>query len=322
MEVYKYWIDIAKGIGIVLVALAHTQSLDSSISSLIYSFHMPLFFILSGYLLKSYNKSESIKKIALHKAHRLLLPLFCYMLLIVVPMEYSACMNHKTSFFNAGWRFINVYTSQRATAFWFPFALFESILGYYLLRKFFHVRMEGVIYIYISLMLLSLGYFLDVLNIEQKYIPLGLNRILVIIPLLVFGTWYKQNEMQLPVVLVYSLAGLIALLSLFFLPSSQVDMKNGHWGIPYLSFMVACSFTLLIIGFSKIIEKIFVLREILAYLGKASLTIMFLHIVAWFVVREYIGGITGLILTLLLCCVIHFIISRIRILRYLLVGTP
>lgn len=36
MEVYKYWIDIAKGIGIVLVVLAHTQSLDSSISSLIY----------------------------------------------------------------------------------------------------------------------------------------------------------------------------------------------------------------------------------------------------------------------------------------------
>ena len=65
----------------------------------------------------------------------------------------------------------------------------------YLLRKFFYVRMDVVIYVCISLMLLSLGYFLDVLNIEQKYIPLGLNRILVIIPLLVFGTWYKQNEM-------------------------------------------------------------------------------------------------------------------------------
>lgn len=140
MEAYKYWIDIAKGIGIVLVVLAHTQSLDSSISSLIYLFHMPLFFILSGYLLKSHNSSGSIKKIALHKAHRLLLPLFFYMLLIVVPMEYSACMNHKTSFLNAGWRFINVYTSQRATAFWFPFAMFESILGYYLLRKFFFPR--------------------------------------------------------------------------------------------------------------------------------------------------------------------------------------
>ncbi len=155
-----------------------------------------------------------------------------------------------------------------------------------------------------------------------KYIPLGLNRILVIIPLLAFGTWYKQNETQLPVVLVYSLAGLIALLGLLFLPFSQVDMKNGHWGIPYLSFVVACSFTLLTIGISQIVEKIFVLRKILAYLGKASLTIMFLHIVVWFVVREYIGGIMGIILTLLLCCVIHFIISHIRFLRYLLVGTP
>lgn len=43
------WVDVAKGIGIILVVLGHNQSPDYIIK-FIYSFHMPLFFFLSGYL--------------------------------------------------------------------------------------------------------------------------------------------------------------------------------------------------------------------------------------------------------------------------------
>ena len=44
------YIDIAKGIGILLVALAHADiSLFSPyLHQLIYAFHMPLFFLVSG----------------------------------------------------------------------------------------------------------------------------------------------------------------------------------------------------------------------------------------------------------------------------------
>jgi len=48
------WVDAAKGIGILLVVLGHNQ-INSSIHLfhlLIYSFHMPLFFTLSGMFLK------------------------------------------------------------------------------------------------------------------------------------------------------------------------------------------------------------------------------------------------------------------------------
>jgi len=47
-----YWIDNAKAIGIVLVVLGHTHSLRSFLQSFIYSFHIPLFFFLTGFLLK------------------------------------------------------------------------------------------------------------------------------------------------------------------------------------------------------------------------------------------------------------------------------
>lgn len=44
------WIDCIKGIGIYFVILGHIYKCNN-IGIWIYSFHMPLFFILSGYLI-------------------------------------------------------------------------------------------------------------------------------------------------------------------------------------------------------------------------------------------------------------------------------
>ena len=52
------WIDCIKGIGIFLVVLGHIYK-DNYIGLWIYSFHMPLFFMLSGYLM--YAKSVDWK---------------------------------------------------------------------------------------------------------------------------------------------------------------------------------------------------------------------------------------------------------------------
>ena len=46
------WIDFCKGIGIFLVVLGHTLR-DKNIVMYIYSFHMPLFFFLSGIVFNS-----------------------------------------------------------------------------------------------------------------------------------------------------------------------------------------------------------------------------------------------------------------------------
>lgn len=44
---FRNWIDIAKGIGIILVVIGHTIG-SQRVNDIIYTFHMPLFFIL-GY---------------------------------------------------------------------------------------------------------------------------------------------------------------------------------------------------------------------------------------------------------------------------------
>lgn len=57
------WIDITKGFAIILMVFGHS-SIPKSISNYIWSFHMPLFFIISGFL---YNASKYKSPLSLIK---------------------------------------------------------------------------------------------------------------------------------------------------------------------------------------------------------------------------------------------------------------
>lgn len=56
-------LDIAKGIGILLVILGHcTTQVIPALANLVNSFHMPLFFLLSGMVYKSCSLDELVSK--------------------------------------------------------------------------------------------------------------------------------------------------------------------------------------------------------------------------------------------------------------------
>lgn len=65
--------DVAKGIGIWLVLLGHTVSYaDNGLQKIIYSFHMPLFFMICGFFYKSNSTENTIKE----NWDRLIIPYF------------------------------------------------------------------------------------------------------------------------------------------------------------------------------------------------------------------------------------------------------
>ena len=72
---YEY-IDIAKGIGILLVVWAHILLVGWT-HRFIYAFHMPLFFFISGYLFKS-DKYNSFKDFFKKRFKRLIIPYLIY----------------------------------------------------------------------------------------------------------------------------------------------------------------------------------------------------------------------------------------------------
>ncbi|MGP1587108.1 MAG: acyltransferase family protein [Treponemataceae bacterium] len=74
------WIDFAKLIGIFLVILGHLGLRNILIRNFIYSFHMPLFFFLSGITTKKENLAKIVKK----NFQCLIIPYFAFYLITYV----------------------------------------------------------------------------------------------------------------------------------------------------------------------------------------------------------------------------------------------
>ncbi len=68
------WVDTAKGLAILLVIAGHTAEMGSFTRSIIFSFHIPLFFILSGYTFHPAETKKEFQAGLLHDAVRLLIP--------------------------------------------------------------------------------------------------------------------------------------------------------------------------------------------------------------------------------------------------------
>lgn len=75
------WLDIAKATAIILMVLGHT-SIPNSLSNFIWAFHMPLFFISSGWTTNW--ELYSIINFSLTKAKTLLVPFLVYSVIVLV----------------------------------------------------------------------------------------------------------------------------------------------------------------------------------------------------------------------------------------------
>lgn len=78
------WMDVAKGIAIILMVIGHT-SIPDYLSRFIYSFHMPLFFIASGWM-TCWTK-YTVKAFLYKKVKSLVGPFLIYSSIVLIFME-------------------------------------------------------------------------------------------------------------------------------------------------------------------------------------------------------------------------------------------
>ena len=92
------YIDFVKGISITLVVLGHIISSQSKIGIWIYSFHIPLFFIISGYLFGYKNewKDKSIKENIKSIMTKILYPYFTFSLISIVFVFLKDVINNES----------------------------------------------------------------------------------------------------------------------------------------------------------------------------------------------------------------------------------
>lgn len=88
MKERELFLDYAKGIGILSVIFVHTTS--GIISNWFASFHMILFFLISGYFLQKQNEyQKSFKIIILKKARYMLIPYICFSILNMLDFKIA-----------------------------------------------------------------------------------------------------------------------------------------------------------------------------------------------------------------------------------------
>ena len=75
------WLDVAKGFVIILMVIGHS-SIPKLLSDFIWSFHMPFFFIASGFVM-NFDKYTS-KSYFHHSVQTLLVPFISYSLIVLI----------------------------------------------------------------------------------------------------------------------------------------------------------------------------------------------------------------------------------------------
>ena len=123
------WIDAAKGSAIFLVIYGHLlySGTWDIVNRAIYSFHMPMFFVLSGWVWGVRPNNTNFKQFVKQKTARLLLPSCCFVILGLPLYLYSLGLHHEfhISQILSDIFYVKGFTISSNAPVWFFICLFE-----------------------------------------------------------------------------------------------------------------------------------------------------------------------------------------------------
>ncbi|NQX96736.1 MAG: acyltransferase family protein [Flavobacteriales bacterium] len=311
----KGYIDIMKGIGIISVVAGHTYI--GITKQIIFLFHMPLFFFLGGYLFKTRtNQLQYIKDKSIH----LLLPYFSFLLLLYFPFFTPISSNnlHASSWFNY---FAIPFIGGQALStivgvFWFITCFFVAQQLFNLL-----IIKLSTLKLQIVLTLFLIISYINSIIYPNFWLPWNVNVVFAAIPLFYIGFLFKNGIIKIKPWLITILSVLI-FISSFYITTNTYDMKYAKYGIPFFTFFSSIILILFIKLISSIIEKSENISKPFAEIGKASMTIMYLHLPIKLLINNYltIDKTFTFITVILISFSFHLLFFKIKIFRAFLLG--
>ena len=263
------WIDMAKGYGIILVIIGHLST--PYITTFIYTFHIPLFFFLSGYV---FNGNKGFKDFIVSKIKRLLVPYFC----LSVPMILFLCLydNSDISLWNKfcseSLRFL---IQERHTTLWFIACLFILNLLYYMLVKYINNKF---LILFVVSFITIIGILLMRLN--AKALPWSIDICLVVLPYMYIGNFFKEKDIFERYINGHNIILFISIILTFviggfnyYISGRKVDLFYGRLCIEPLTYIAAFSGLIMIVIISGFFSS-----AIIKYIGKNSLIYFAWHI--------------------------------------------
>jgi fucose 4-O-acetylase-like acetyltransferase len=319
------WIDYSKTIGIFLVILGHIK-IAPEYSQFIYSFHMPLFFIISGFL----EKNKSIKETIIVGLKTLLIPYLIMYLLSFIIWIPSRILWHKELYENEamlnglvlkplvgmlfGVGYDTRYSTMMNIPLWFLFGLFFVKIIHSVLIKIF--RGKAILYVIASIGIIGLVYLLKQTGVDLLF---SIDSAIMTFPFFATGYLCKKfnglnSKIVLNIIIINISFGLTLLLCKY---NGRIDINGFNYGKNIIIFYISgISGTVMTICISMLFNK---RLKIITIISNGTIFILAFH--SYFaamvirIIRMYgqglnlVVGITISVITLL-SMVIPIIIVR------------
>ncbi len=234
------WIDMAKGYGTILVIYAHLGV--GTLWTWMYSYHLPLFFFLSGYV---FSTKDNFIKFTCKKIKSIVVPYFC----LGIPMVlFQLLMYYKQGVFSAEVAeslFRRLVEQKRFWTLWFMACLFCLNLLFYVLVKL--CRREWIILVTsVVLPLVGLAYY------ERGGLPLYWNAdaCLMAVPFFAVGYLYKlhakridavvdQLRFNIPLFVFLGIVNVVAWRKSLDETGLGLEMFESNYGNPLFTYIAA-----------------------------------------------------------------------------------
>lgn len=224
------WVDVAKGIGIVLVIYGHVGK--DIFTTWIYTFHVPLFFFLSGYF---FNPDKKPREFFLSKAKGLLLPYITLGIpLFLINLRFG---------FDPLELLKSYIIQQRASTLWFIAALFmQFVIAYVLYNTISQTLLRWGVVLSLSIV----GIVLWRIGINS--LPWNIDVSIITLPFFCFGHYLRTNTKFVEIthsipsiksIAFFMLINIVGTTIMCNIPYPTIDLCSSHFSFEPLAYFTA-----------------------------------------------------------------------------------
>ena len=300
-------IDILKGILIICVVYGHT-SLNKLID--VFWFHMPAFFIISGYFIKP--SIELSKEYFIKIIHRYVIPYFCWCIIMYILFHPEHPLKNLIRIIYGGHNNITIYSYP----YWFINTLFISHLLFTIILTISKKNHQFCSIILVPLFVFGLytiaHFFLPIKGLPP--LPWGIDNACCAIMYLYIGHILKQFKKWntilciIPFIFIY--------ICIFHHYNYKLNIADIHLEHYFLDIIIPFSFTILLLKIATYLAKIPIVNQIFSKIGECTLTIFFIHAA----ILHISNGWLGIVLSVLIGCILHQMIKKNEITKCWLLG--
>lgn len=292
------WIDNVRGLAIVAVVVGHSlqQTQNGLLNQYIYAIHIPIFFVLSGYL---YHERSRFGQEFVHGNETMIIPYFFTSILVILGSlvaPYSGkilrapFVNGKvgieSALYGAGDKGNYLFNSEIRPigAIWFLLCMFLALLIFNQLM----VITKNVYYSgFVRLCFFCTLAFIGIYSAKYYLLPWSINAALLAQLFLYWGYVIRKFSIDKKISILYLILGFIA----WSVAANQgflmvVTAKSPNM---FVSFIGVIGASIVLIQFGKWISKLKRTGRLLRYVGQYSIIVFCFHLIDLSVIN--VGGV-------------------------------